>query len=72
MALDRVNHRMFVPEPGNIRVLVYQLDEKGQHVRHTAEHVIRHRSLVGRRRKSVTNRTDGAGGAETGLAVDNI
>ena len=72
MALDRVNHRMFVPEPGNIRVLVYQLDEKGQHVRHTADHVIGHRSLVGRRRQSVTNRTDGAGGAETGLAVDNI
>ncbi|HJO38930.1 MAG: NHL repeat-containing protein [Vicinamibacterales bacterium] len=72
MALDRVNHRMFVPEPGNIRILVYQLDEDGRHIRHTADHVIGHRSLLGRRRQSVTNRTDGAGGAETGLAVDNV
>ena len=72
MALDRVNHRMFVPEPGNIRVLVYQLDENGRHVRHTADHVVGHRSLLGRRRQSEVNRNDGAGGAETGLAVDNV
>jgi DNA-binding beta-propeller fold protein YncE len=72
VALDRVNHRMFVPEPGNIRVLVYQLDEDGRHIRHTADHVIGHRTLLGRRRQSVTNRTDGAGGAETGLAVDSV
>lgn len=63
---------MFVPEPGNIRVLVYQLDEDGRHIRHTADHVIGHRTLLGRRRQSVTNRTDGAGGAETGLAVDSV
>ncbi|MAM84067.1 MAG: hypothetical protein CL472_05260 [Acidobacteria bacterium] len=63
---------MFIPEPGNIRILVYQLDEDGRHIRHTADHVIGHRSLLGRRRQSVTNRTDGAGGAETGLAVDNV
>ena len=72
MALDRVNHRMFVPEPGNIRVLVYQLDENGRHVRHTADHVVGHRSLLGRRRQSEVNRNDGAGGAETGLAVHNV
>ncbi len=63
---------MFVPEPGNIRVLVYQLDEQGRHVRHTADHVVGHRSLLGRRRQSEVNRNDGAGGAETGLAVDNV
>lgn len=72
MALDSVHNRMFVPEPGNIRVLVYQLDEKGYHVRHTADHVVGHRSLLGRRRQSEVNRTDGAGGAETGLAFDNV
>ena len=72
MALDRVNNRMFVPEPGNIRILVYQLDERGHHVRHTADNVIGHSSLLGRRRQSNVNRTDVAGGAENGLAVDNV
>ena len=71
MTLDSVHNRMFVPEPGNIRVLVYQLDDKGRHVRHTADHVVGHRSLLGRRRQSQVNRTDGAGGAETGLAYDH-
>lgn len=72
MALDRVNNRMFVPEPGNIRILVYQLDEQGLHVRHTADRVIGHASLLGRRRQSEVNRRDSAGGAENGLAVDPV
>jgi DNA-binding beta-propeller fold protein YncE len=72
VALDSVNNRMFVPEPGNIRILVYQLDGKGHHVRHTADNVVGHQSLLGRRRNSVTNRTDAAGGAENGVAVDSI
>ena len=72
MALDRVNNRMFIPEPGNIRILVYQLDEQGLHVRHTADHVIGHSSLLGRRRQSEINRRDSAGGAENGLSVDPI
>jgi len=63
---------MFVPEPGNIRVLVYQLDEEGRHVRHTADNVVGHRSVLGRRRNSEVNRHDAAGGAETGLAFDTV
>ena len=50
MALDSVNYRMFVPEPGNIRVLVFQLDETGRHVRPTADYVVGHRNQLGRRR----------------------
>ena len=63
---------MFVPEPGNIRVLVYQLDEEGRHVRHTADNVVGHQSVIGRRRNSEVNRHDAAGGAETGLAFDHV
>ena len=72
MTLDRVNRRMFVPEPGNIRVLVYQLDEEGRHLRHTADNVVGHQSVLGRRRNSEVNRHDAAGGAETGLAFDHV
>lgn len=70
MELDSVNHRLFIPEPGNVRVLVYQLDETGRHLRTTANHVLGHRSMLGRRiLASVTERNVGSGGT---LAFDNV
>ena len=70
MALDSVHYRMFIPEPGNVRILVHQLDETGRHVGLTADHVIGQRSLQGRRRLApVTARETGSGGS---LAYDNV
>ena len=70
MTLDSVNYRLFIPEPGNVRVLVYQLDKTGRHVRPTADYIIGHRSHIGRRILAPVTQNDvGSGGS---LAYDDI
>lgn len=50
--MDNVNNRLFIPGQGNGNLSVFQLDDDGLLLRRTADYVLGHKSIYGRRTSS--------------------